>query len=266
MIVTLLSDFGTADSYVGQMKGALLAAAPDARLVDLTHAVPPQDVRAGAFHLWAAVAAFPPGTVHLAVVDPGVGTARRAVAVGSRRGDVLVGPDNGLLAPALDRLGGVRWAVRLRPPRGRAVSATFHGRDLFGPAAGRLATGARPGSLGSALPGLEVPLAFPAPCADGARLEGEVLHADVYGNHVTNLPAARLPAAFEVRLAGRRIRGPAASYQAVPRGRPLALVGSSGLLELSVRDGSARRRLRARVGSPVVVVPAGDSPGARGRR
>src|SRR3954470_12431385 len=112
-IVTLLTDFGLADSYVGQMKGALLSIAPAVTLVDLTHAVPPQDVRAGAFLLWTAVEAFPPGTVHLAVVDPGVGSRRRAVAVRSGRGDVLVGPDNGLLLPALEQLGGLSAAVEL---------------------------------------------------------------------------------------------------------------------------------------------------------
>ena len=107
-LVTLLTDFGLDDTYVGQVKGAILSVAPNATLVDLTHAVPPQDVQAGAFLLWSAVEPFPAGTIHLAVVDPGVGSARRAIAIRSARGDVFVGPDNGLLLPAVERLGGCR--------------------------------------------------------------------------------------------------------------------------------------------------------------
>src|SRR3954447_13825890 len=134
-LVSLLTDFGTTDTYVGQMKAAILRVAPAATLVDLTHAVPAQDVQAGAFLLWTAVEAFPPGSLHLAVVDPGVGSRRRAVAVRSRRGDVLVGPDNGLLLPALEQLGGLGAAVELTESAywGPLRSSTFHGRDLFAP-------------------------------------------------------------------------------------------------------------------------------------
>ena len=144
-IVTLLTDFGLADTYVGQVKGAILSVAPSAVLVDLSHAVPPQDVFAGAFLLWSAVEPFPAGTIHLAVVDPGVGSDRRAIAVRSARGDLFVGPDNGLLLPALERLGGRQAAVELteraywRAESRRVPSTTFHGRYIFGPVAGRLA-------------------------------------------------------------------------------------------------------------------------------
>ena len=254
MIVTLLTDFGLSDGYVGQMKGALLRLAPPAALVDLTHLVPPHDVRGGAFQLWAAVLAFPPGTVHLAVVDPGVGTARRALAIRARRGDFLVGPDNGLLAPALDRLGGLQAAVALSVPP--AASRTFHGRDVFAPAAGALAAGIPIEELGERVSALDRSAAFPVPERRARSLRGVVLWCDGFGNLVTNLPAEILPPTFDVRVAGRMVRGaPHASYQAVPPGRPLALVGSGGLLEISVRDGSARRRLRARAGSRVIVSP-----------
>src|SRR5579872_6120862 len=142
--ITLLTDFGLTDTYVAQVKGGILAISPSATIVDLTHQVPPQDVRAGAFLLWSAVEAFPPGTVHLAVVDPGVGSARRAIAIKARGGHTLVGPDNGLLMPAVQRLGVTAVAVELTQSRfwrEQQASATFHGRDIFGPVAAHLASG-----------------------------------------------------------------------------------------------------------------------------
>ncbi|HVE81837.1 MAG TPA: SAM-dependent chlorinase/fluorinase, partial [Myxococcales bacterium] len=142
-LITFLSDFGTNDTYVAQVKGAIFTMAPDAVVVDVTHRVPAQDVRAGAFLLWTAVEVFPPGTVHLAVVDPGVGTARRAVAVRSARGDTFVGPDNGLLPMAITRLGGAQASVELTNTEFHRMSRsdTFHGRDVFGPVAGYLSRG-----------------------------------------------------------------------------------------------------------------------------
>jgi S-adenosylmethionine hydrolase len=254
MVVTLLTDFGLADTYVGQLKGALLAVAPEAVVVDLTHEVPAQDVRTGAFHLWAAVAAFPAGTIHVAVVDPGVGSRRRAIAARAHRGDIFVGPDNGLSGPAIDRLGGLAAAVELREPRfwRTEISGTFHGRDVFAPVAAHLSRGVSLEALGPKLASLERSIVFPAPQRQGQRLVGEILHVDTYGNLITNLPASLLPPRFEVRLGARRIQR-ATAYSAVEKGALLALVGSSGLLELSVRDGNAQRVLRARVGARVAV-------------
>ena len=259
VVVTLLSDFGAADTYAGQMKGAILAVAPEAVLVDLTHAVPPQDVRTGAFHLWAAVEAFPAGTVHLAVVDPGVGTNRRALAARAKRGDLFVGPDNGLLMAAINRLGGLIAAVQLEEPRffRDRVSFTFHGRDVFGPIAGYLARGGRLEELGPPLTEVDRSVDFARPEKDGQRVLGEVLHIDVYGNLVSNIPASMLPQAFEVRVGNRVIRdAPHGSYQDVESGSPLALIGSNGLLDISVRDGSAKNLLRARVGTKLSVEPS----------
>jgi S-adenosylmethionine hydrolase len=258
VIVTLLSDFGTTDTYAGQMKGAILAVAPEAVLVDLTHSVPAQDVRTGAFHLWAAVEAFPADTVHLAVVDPGVGTRRRAIAARAKRGDLFVGPDNGLLMAAINRLGGLVAAVQLEEPRffRDRVSFTFHGRDVFGPIAGYLARGGRLEELGPALDEVDRSVDFARPEKEGRRVVGEVLHVDVYGNLVTNVPASMLPPAFEVRTGNRVIRdAPHLSYQDVESGSPLALIGSNGLLEISVRDGSAKNLLRVRVGTKLAVDP-----------
>jgi S-adenosyl-L-methionine hydrolase (adenosine-forming) len=255
--IGLLTDFGWTDTYVGQMKAALLRVAPGATLVDLTHGVAAQDVRGGAFLLWSAVEAFAEGSLQLAVVDPGVGSARRGVAVRSRRGDVLVGPDNGLLVPALERLGGLAEAVELSEPEwwGPRRSRTFHGRDVFAPVVGHLALGVPLARLGRALHQLETPFAFPEPRLEADGLVGEVLHVDTYGNLLTNVPGARLPSRFQVRLGTTLIPGaPQAHYQAVAPGEPLALVGSADLLEVSVREGHAAERLGLGRGAPVWIV------------
>lgn len=256
--ISLLTDFGLTDTYVGQMKAAILRGAPTAVLVDLTHAVPAQDVRGGAFLLWSAVEAFPEGSVHLAVVDPGVGSTRRAVAARARRGDVLVGPDNGLLVPALEQLGGLAAAVELTEPAywGPRKSRTFHGRDLFAPVVGHLASGVPLEKLGRALHHLESPFSFPPPREEDGCPVGEVLHVDTYGNLITNLPGSLLPARFRVHLGSTVISdAPHAHYQVVASGEPLSLVGSAGLLEVSVRDGSAAAVLCVGRGARVHIEP-----------
>jgi len=257
-LVSLLTDFGAVDTYVGQMKAAILRVAPAATLVDLTHAVPAQDVRAGAFLLWTAVEAFPPGSLHLAVVDPGVGSRRRAVAVRSRRGDVLVGPDNGLLLPALEQLGGLSAAVELADSTywGPLRSSTFHGRDLFAPVVGHLAAGVPLERVGRPLERLEAPFRIPPPEVEEGFPVGEVIHVDTYGNLITNLPGAQLPARFRVRVGLTVVEGaPHPHYQAVAPGELLALVGSSGLLEIAARDGSAASVLGAERGERVHIEP-----------
>jgi hypothetical protein len=257
-LISLLTDFGLTDTYVGQLKAALLRVCPGVVLVDLTHEVPAQDVKAGAFLLWSAVEAFPEGSLHLAVVDPGVGSTRRAVAARTRRGDVLVGPDNGLLVPALEQLGGLDAAVELSAPEywGPRQSRTFHGRDVFAPVVGHLAAGVPLERLGRAVRDLERPFSFPPPGEENGCPVGEVLHVDTYGNLITNLPGAVLPARFRVRLGSTVIEdAPHAHYQAVASGQPLSLVGSAGLLEVSVRDGSAAEVLGARRGARVRIEP-----------
>ena len=250
-MITLLTDFGLADTYVGQVKGAILAIAPGATLVDLTHAVPPQDVHAGAFLLWSAVEAFAAASVHLAVVDPGVGSQRRAIAIRSRRGDVCVGPDNGLLSPAIERLGGPDLAVELsRPAYWRPnPSTTFHGRDIFGPVAAHLANGVPLADLGERIAEVRH-LRWPRP----RGLDGEVIHVDTFGNLVTNIPDDHLPERYRATLAGHTADA-APNYQAVEPGALLALVGSAGLLEISARDASAASLTGATRGTPVSVRP-----------
>lgn len=257
-LVSLLTDFGVMDTYVGQMKAAILSVAPAAILVDLTHAVPAQDVRAGAFLLWTAVEAFPRGSLHLAVVDPGVGSSRRAVAVRSRRGDLLVGPDNGLMLPAIEQLGGMDAAVELTEEAywGPLRSRTFHGRDLFAPVVGHLAAGVALEKVGRPVEQLQAPFRLPPPTEEEGLVVGEVLHVDTYGNLITNLPGAQLPARFRVRVGLTVVEGaPHPHYQAVAPGELLALVGSSGLLEISARDGSAASVLGAERGERVHIEP-----------
>ncbi|HZA49355.1 MAG TPA: SAM-dependent chlorinase/fluorinase [Myxococcaceae bacterium] len=259
-IISLLTDFGLSDTYVGQVKGAIATVAPEVRVIDLTHDVPAHDVRSGAFLLMTSVEAFPPGTVHLAVVDPGVGSGRRPVAAASARGDRFVGPDNGLLVPALERLGGAVAAVDISAESnwGSRRSTTFHGRDLFAGVAARLARGADIASLGSRVDALSTPFVLQAPQVDSrGTVRGEVLHVDTFGNLVTNVAAQLLPHRFSVRVGEAVVRGgPHAHYAAVAHGELLALLGSAGYLEVSARDGSASLRTQARRGDPVIIEPA----------
>jgi S-adenosylmethionine hydrolase len=256
-VITLLSDFGVRDAYVGILKGVLLTIAPTARLVDLTHEIPPQAVEVGALLLRSAVPYFPAGTVHLAVVDPGVGTPRVPVAVRTRQA-VLVGPDNGLLAPAAAALGGATAVHAIENPAllRQPVSRTFHGRDVFAPAAAHLAAGAAIESLGSArndLLALPLPEATAAP--DGVR--GVVVHVDRFGNLLTNLERAALRAfrhlPLSVRVAQMATVPLRHAYGDVAPGELLALWSSWDTIEIAVRDGSAAARLGVGRGAPVTV-------------
>lgn len=246
-IVTLLTDFGLEDPYVGIVKAVILGINPATRLVDLTHAIPPQDVRRGALALDAAYRFFPRGTVHLAVVDPGVGGPRRPLAV-LADGHYFVGPDNGLFGFVLDAPGTV--AVALANPRyhrapGRAVSRTFHARDIFAPAAAHCSLGVPLERFGPTV-GHLVRLAWPRARRLGSRVVGQVLLADRFGNLLTNLAQADLPAppsACVLEAGGRRIDGIVGTYADRPVGGLGAVVDSSGRVEVFVREGSARDRL-----------------------
>jgi S-adenosylmethionine hydrolase len=243
-VVTLLTDFGTADGYVAEMKGVILTRAPEATLVDVTHDVPPQDVESGRLALARYWRRFPPGTVHVAVVDPGVGSARAALAVESD-GRFLVGPDNGVLSPAL-LVAGAR-AVTLPVPT--SAAPTFHGRDVFAPAAAELALGATLDALGS--PALDfVVRRTPEPhrLADGS-IAGQVITIDRFGNAITNLLGLRAQS-VEVNGTVLPLRR---SYADVAQGEPIALVGSTGLIEIAVRDGSGAAVMGLERGSVVVL-------------
>lgn len=238
------------------MKGVIASRAPGAQVVDLSHGIAPQNVLAGALVLRAAVPYFPAGTIHLGVVDPGVGTARRAICIETDRA-CFVGPDNGLLSLAAPAERTIR-VVEITNERYLLVprSHTFHGRDVFAPAAAALATGVVPGALGPERSDV-VRITLPVPVRDGRTIRGEVVYVDTFGNLATNIDATMLAEVVErVEIAGRPIAGMVATYAAAPTGALLALVNSWGVVEIAVRDGDARARLDAQVGSPVIVVGA----------
>lgn len=253
--ITLTTDFGTADWFVGVMKGVITGLAPKARVIDLTHGVPAGDVAAGAYALAAGSRHFPRGTIHVAVVDPGVGGPRQAIAV--KTADYLfLGPDNGVLSLALARER-VRQIRRIENTAWfrRPVSHTFHGRDIFAPVAARLARGENFGRVGPLIEDW-IRLPWPEPEKQGPVVRGAIVYVDAFGNAITNIPAEMLggtPASWRVHLPGRAMAPVAGSYQAVPAGRPVALVGSGGFLEIAVDGGAAAQKLGLRRGDVVTV-------------
>jgi S-adenosylmethionine hydrolase len=255
-LITLTTDFGTSDPFVGIMKGVILGRAPGTTIVDVAHGIPPQDVRAGALVLRHAIPYFPAGAIHVAVVDPGVGGSRRALCVETSSG-MLVGPDNGLLSLAAPPAE-VRRIVELADERFflSPRSATFHGRDVFAPVAAALATGTPVAALGPELSEMER-VSLPAAVRRGSSLRGEVVYVDHFGNLVTNVDEPALDnfprQGVSITIGSVRLRGIAPSYSTVPPGEPVAVLNSWGLLEIAVRDGSAAGRLGVGRGAPVVV-------------
>jgi S-adenosylmethionine hydrolase len=262
-VVALLTDFGTRDSFVAAMKGVILCGCPDAALIDITHEIPPQDVLAGAWHLRQAVPYLPRGAVVVAVVDPGVGSQRASVVVEAGRW-LLVGPDNGLFGPLLDdatRWGAPPRAWRLRagpaPLTGGAPSRTFHGRDVFAPAAARLAAGAPCDTLGDPLLAPLTRARWPQPARVGPRtLRGEVLLCDHFGNLITNITADDLRGleGAPLRLdAGAIITRWVSHFAEAPPGSLALLMGSAGHLEVVEAMGSAAARLGVGRGAGLVI-------------
>jgi S-adenosyl-L-methionine hydrolase (adenosine-forming) len=251
-LVTLTTDFGTTDGYVGAMKGVILRLAPGTRIVDISHEVPPQDVAAAAFILFQAAREFPPGTIHVAVVDPGVGGKRKEVIVDDGR-HRFVGPDNGIFSLVCPH---VREGRHITAPGFRAptVAPTFHGRDIFAPAAARLAAGASPSEAGphvlleGSLGGRPLLMS-----RGGQQVTGHVVHVDRFGNLITDIPAEALPGHGAVRIGTVEISVISAMYEAVAKGQLVAYVGSCDTLEVAVRDGSAQTVLEVGRGEPVVV-------------
>jgi len=263
-ILTLTTDFGADGPYAAAMKGVVLGLAPGATLVDVSHAVAPQNVLEGAFVLADVVDAFPPGTVHLAVVDPGVGTDRRLAAV-AVAGQYFVLPDNGLISGVLrTREPDGVWEIANPALRRAAVAPTFHGRDILAPAAAHLLNGGDPADLGPPLDRL-IRLRNFQPDRDDQGFLGEVIFRDAFGNLISNVPADALrefeadgvpdPAAphggWVVEIAGERIEGFHPTYGAGASGSLVALLGSSGWVEVAVVNGDAARRLSAGPGTTV---------------
>ena len=251
-VITLLTDFGSDDSYVAEVKGVLLAGAPDSMLVDITHAVPQGDVLGAQYLLMRTWRRFPPGTVHLAVVDPGVGSGRRAIAV-RHRGHAFVAPDNGLLTPVLDDAEIVAVSIPA------SAAPTFHGRDVFAPAAAALASGRHLADLGSPVRD-PVRRAPHEPRQDKAEAVGEVVWVDRFGNLVTNIPATTVPSGSVV-IGERTISPLARTFSDVEPGMLVAYAGSGGTVEIGVRDGSATTVLGAGRGTVVKVVATESGDG-----
>ena len=253
-LVVLMTDFGTRDWYVATLKAVILARCPSARLIDITHEIPPQDTMAGAFTLAAATPWFPIGTVFVAVVDPGVGT-QRALMAARADGRYFVGPDNGLLALSLQQAQRVTL-VRLTNRRYwlKDISQTFHGRDILAPVAAHLVRGGSFTALGVPMRRAS-PLHFPRIERTGHRVDGRVVHIDAFGNLITSLPVALLPRGSGTSRRMLRYKHHVArvvsSYAAGRAHELVAVAGSLGFIELAVRNGSAARAFGARRGDVV---------------
>jgi S-adenosylmethionine hydrolase len=260
--ITLITDFGLQDGHVGAMKGVMRSLAPQVELADISHHIRAQDIRHAGFVLWTAYSYWPADTIHVVVVDPGVGTERRAVAVQTQAG-TFVAPDNGVLSYVLDQEE-VQGAVALTNAAywHHPVSASFHGRDIFGPAAAHRANGVPLLELGEALqPASLIRFAIPRP---HRHLDGHITihvqHVDRFGNCTTDMPGEWLHAApqWRIEVPDATIRGISHTFGDVPEGSPVALVDSTDYLAVAVRNGSAAQHLGLGVGAPIEIWPIAD--------
>jgi len=257
-VITLLTDFGTKDHYVASMKGVILKINPRCHLIDITHEVSPHAIREGAFILANAYSYFPKGTIHLAIVDPGVGGTRKPLLLVTRS-HCFVGPDNGLFT-IVARKERVERILALDEQKYHLskVSPTFHGRDIFAPVAAHLSLGVNPSAFGHKVESLSG-LKFEGPFIKEGRLLGEILHIDAFGNLVSNIDEERLfrfarGRSFVIRAGGKTIRGFKRGYWEGKKGELIALLGSGGFLEISAREGKAQRVLKAKRGDPIQII------------
>ena len=256
-IITLLTDFGTKNHYVASVKGTILKISPGCTLIDITHQVRPHDIEEGAFILANAYSSFPRGTIHLAVVDPEVGSSRKPILLVTENYS-FVGPDNGLFTFCLLKEK-VKKAVALSNkkffhPR---VSTTFHGRDIFAPVAGYHSLGRKAKAFGREMKSW-VKLPFRKPEMGKGGLAGEIFHVDIFGNLISNIGEEQVfhftkKRPCVIRIGKASIQGLKESYREVEKGELLALIGSGGYLEISVREGNAQKRLKAKKGDAIIV-------------
>jgi S-adenosyl-L-methionine hydrolase (adenosine-forming) len=257
--ITLTTDFGTRDWFIGAMKGVVLGINPRAVTVDLTHEIPPGDIRAGAFTLMAGYDCFPKGTVHVVVVDPGVGSQRRAIAAQTAN-YLFVGPDNGVLSWALarEKIKAIRLLENPKYFLG-TISHTFHGRDIFAPTAAHLSCGVSLKQFGRKLNDV-VRFPWPKPTKQRNEIRGEIVYIDRFGNAITNLQAGLIPNGRKIicgAIGKQKVRcALALFYGAVPANSPVAVMGSSGFLEIAVNGGSAARQFGLTIGDAVIVRPS----------
>lgn len=255
-VVVLLTDFGLEDWFVGTMKGVIKGIAPAVEIIDLCHQVAPGDIQGGALTLFFSYSYFPQGTIFCCVVDPGVGTDREAIVAtdGNYR---YVAPNNGLLGPVAARAGSSWRCHKIENPELMLPhpSQTFHGRDIFAPAAAHLAKGVALTKFGKPLRNF-ISLQLPAPHWDGRRLTGKIIYIDRFGNLITNLSAEEIFTRFKkathniaLKISGIQIKGLKRTYKEVRRGEPLMYIGSSGYLEIGINQGNAARQLTAQIGT-----------------
>ncbi|WAC06706.1 MAG: SAM-dependent chlorinase/fluorinase [Thermodesulfobacteriota bacterium] len=255
-IITLLTDFGSKDHYVGAMRGVILGINPLATIVDITHHISPQNIVEGAFLLSSVYTYFPQGTIHLAVVDPGVGSKRKPILV---KGEnfFFIGPDNGIFGLIYDQLKKIsvyeltNAHFFLKP-----VSATFHGRDIFAPVAAYLSRGVSPLEMGKETKNFQR-LSLPQPILEKKRIRGKVMYIDSFGNLITNITVNHLKklenAPGKIKIRENIISGLSKNYQEAKKGTLLAIIGSSNFLEISVREGSAQKKLKSQKGDDIKV-------------
>lgn len=253
-LIVLLSDFGHQDAYVGILKGVILSLCPQTQLIDLCHEIPAGDLTTAAWQLMSAVDYFPAGTIFVSIVDPGVGSARKAIAL-EVAGKYFVCPDNGILSWLLKQSGSAWQGVSLDKACWHLPnpSQTFHGRDIFAPVAAHLARGLGLSELGSPLENL-VELKWPQFRSEAHTLQGEILLWDHFGNLISNLPASALaayaPDKLQIQIASRQLQGLKQAYAESPKGELLGIIGSSGYLEICLNQGSAQQELQAYRGMP----------------
>ena len=252
-LITLTTDFGQSDAYVAAMKGVILSINPEAIIVDITHNITPQNVKQAAFVLNTAAFLFPEGTIHVAVVDPGVGTARKPIILSTGR-EYFVAPDNGILSYVINELQGKpelkSYVIENPEYRKNPVSRTFHGRDIFAPAAAYLSLGVPPGKFGEPLSSLNT-FTIPQPRhdADGS-VSGEIIYGDAFGNLISNIKKNDIPdGEIKIEIAGKTIKGLSLNYD--EKTGLLAIIGSSGRLEIALRKGSAAKFLGVAEGAGV---------------
>lgn len=246
-VITLTTDFGTRDHYVGAMKGVIATLAPRVSVFDITHGIPEFDVSEGAFAIAQAYRFYPLGTVHVVVVDPGVGSSRRPIAVAAE-GHLFIAPDNGVLSQVLESAESFEARTIASRHGHRSLSHTFHGRDLFAPAGARLATGLPFDDVGD-----RVSNPFRLPSVAVAQGAGRVLHVDGFGNVVTSFQEGDLPERTGLKVGSVTVQLRSTSYATVPEGRLFLIPGSSGYVEVSLNRGSAADALGVRAGAPVTL-------------
>lgn len=256
-IITLLTDFGTRDHYVATMKGVILKINPKCLLIDISHEVNKQNIKEGAFLLDSAFSYFPKGTIHLAVIDPGVGSGRKPILFKTKN-YFFIGPDNGLLTIAAER-DGVRDVFELTNKKYFLpnISKTFHGRDIFAPVAAYLSLKIKPENFGKKI-GSWVKLDLKEPILKGDKLLGEIVYIDSFGNLISNIDQKRLMSfigstLFNIKIKRKKISEIKQGYWEGKEGEILALIGSRGFLEISVKNGNARTTLKAKICDPIII-------------